>query len=272
MKIQHNVEYAKMMNVIKIELYETGFADLDREWRMQDVCSPHSRLYYVLSGKGYLRVHDGEHQRERICELRPGYMYLIPNGFAYDYFCTDKLEKAYMHFNVLLQNGLELFSGCGRHYELPVTQACLEQIKQWMLGKEPENYFRLQGEVYRAVASFIEEAGVSGKLNRQYSGLVTRVFSLAPGLKQSVSVREIAKMLNASESTLTKHFRQETGMPLGRYREQLIMNRARQLLAEGRLSVGEIAEELGFADQFYFSKCFKRHQGLTPSAYRRYYK
>lgn len=272
MRVQRNIGFSKAMNTIKISLYETGFADLDSEWKQQDVCSPYSRLYYVFSGKGYLRIHDMKQGKERIHELSPGNVYLIPNGFAYDYFCQDRLEKAYIHFNVLMENGLDLFSGCQEYYEMPMKQEDLDQVKQWMLGNEPKDFFSLQGEVYRAVASFINKAGLEPKLNRQYSYLVSKVFAVAPGLKQSVSVHEIAKMLNVSESTLTKHFKRETGMSIGDYREHLIMNKARQLLADGKLSIREIAEELGFADQFYFCKYFKHHQELTPSSYRRYYK
>ena len=270
MKVQHNEDFSRVMNNIRIELYETGFADLDSEWRQQDVCSPFSRLYYVISGKGYLRTRSGS--REEVCELLPGHVYLIPNGFSYDYFCEERLEKVYIHINVLLQNGLELFSGCQNYYALSMSKTALEQVKQWMMGNSPEDFFCLQAEVYRAVASFICKAGVGWKMNKQYSGLVSKVFALSPGLKQSISVYEIAQMLNTSESTLAKCFKKETGMSIGRYRKQLVMNRARQLLAEGRLSVGEIAEELGFADQFYFCKYFKHHQELTPSRYRQYYK
>jgi AraC-like DNA-binding protein len=122
------------------------------------------------------------------------------------------------------------------------------------------------------VAAFIKEAGVAEKVNRQYSDMVTKLFVILPGMKISVSVQEIAKMMSASESTLAKHFKKETGMSIGRYRERLIMDRARQLLAMGKLSLGEIAEELGFCDQFYFCKYFKHRQGMTPSAYRVYYR
>ena len=236
------------------------------------MCSPFSRLYYVISGKGYLRIHGGREEQEELHELVPGHVYLIPNGCSYDYFCDDRLEKVYIHINVLLQNGLELFSGCKKYYELPVEEAHLKKMKQWMMGRNPEDFFRLQGEVYHAVAAFINEAGVAEKVNRQYSEMVTRLFAILPGMKISVSIQEIAAMLNASESTLAKHFKRETGMSIGRYREQLIMNRARQLLAMGELSVGEISEELGFGDQFYFCKYFKQRQGMTPSAYKVNYK
>ena len=272
MKVQHNEDLSRVMNNIRIELYETGFADLDSEWRQQDVCSPFSRLYYVISGKGFLRIHSEKEAEEELHELKPGYVYLIPNGCSYDYFCDDKLEKVYMHINVLLQNRLELFSGCKTYYKLPIEAEDLEKMKQWMLGRSPEDFFRLQGEVYHAVAAFIKEAGVEEKINKQYSDMVTRLFAILPGMKISVSVREIAVLLNSSESTLSKHFKKETGMSIGRYREQLIMDRARQLLAMGVLSVGEIAEQLGFGDQFYFSKYFKQRQGMTPSAYKVNYK
>ena len=272
MKVQHNEDLSRVMNNIRIELYETGFADLDSEWRQQDVCSPFSRLYYVISGKGFLRIHSEKEAAEELHELKPGYVYLIPNGCSYDYFCDDKLEKVYMHINVLLQNRLELFSGCKTYYKLPIEAEDLEKMKQWMLGRSPEDFFGLQGEVYHAVAAFIKEAGVEEKINKQYSDMVTRLFAILPGMKISVSIQEIAALLNSSESTLSKHFKKETGMSIGHYRELLIMDRARQLLAMGELSVGEIAEQLGFGDQFYFSKYFKQRQGMTPSAYKVNYK
>ena len=92
MNVQHNEDLSRVMNNIRIELYETGFADLDSEWRQQDVCSPFSRLYYVISGKGYLRIHGGD-GREELHELTPGYLYLIPNGFPMIIFVRTGWKK-----------------------------------------------------------------------------------------------------------------------------------------------------------------------------------
>ena len=145
MIVQHNEDLSRVMNNIRIELYETGFADLDSEWRQQDVCSPFSRLYYVISGKGFLRIHSEKEAVEELHELKPGYVYLIPNGCSYDYFCDDKLEKVYMHINVLLQNRLELFSGCKTYYKLPIEAEHLKKLKQWMQGRSPEDFFSTAG-------------------------------------------------------------------------------------------------------------------------------
>lgn len=271
MNVQNNEHFYKIANTVKIEVMEAGLADLDREWRSEDMCSPYSRLYYVISGAGYLRLRSGEGKEREVYKMRPGYLYLIPNGLSYDYFCEDRLEKVYFHINVLLQNGLELFNGCRNYYELQIGDDTIERMKRWITSNRPEDYFHMQGEIYHAVASFINVAGLGVKVNRNYSEMVARLFALLPNQKISTSVREMAKMLNVSESTLAKHFKREIGMSIGDYREQLVMGRARQLLALGKLSVGEIAEELGYCDQFYFSRYFKEHQGMTPSAYKQRY-
>ncbi|MBO5069778.1 MAG: helix-turn-helix transcriptional regulator [Roseburia sp.] len=272
MNVKYNESFNRIANTVKIEVMEAGLADLGREWRSEDMCSPYSRLYYVISGAGYLRLRGGDGKETEVYTMRPGYLYLIPNGLSYDYFCEDRLEKVYFHINVSLQNGLELFYGCRNYYEMQIGNETLDRMKQWITSSRPEDYFHMQGEIYHAVASFIKVAGLEAKVNRNYSEMVARLFALLPKLKISVSVRDMAKMLNVSESTLAKHFKKETGMSIGDYREQLVMGRARQLLALGKLSVGEIAEELGYCDQFYFSRYFKEHQGMTPSAYKQRYK
>ena len=266
MSVRYNGFFGRIANTVRIEVMEAGLADLGKDWRSEDVCSPYSRLYYVISGMGYLRTRDGE-----IHVLYPGRLYLIPNGLSYDYFCEDRLEKAYFHINVLLQDRLELFYGCKDYYELPIGAAAVERMKGWIVSDRTEDFFHMQGEIYHAVAVFMKMAGVEKKVERNYSEMVTRLFGLLPEVKVSVPMREMARSLNVSESTLAKRFRKETGMSIGDYRQQLAMSRARQLLALGKLSVREIAEELGYCDQFYFCRYFKERQGMTPSAYRQRY-
>ncbi|MES2309697.1 MAG: AraC family transcriptional regulator [Verrucomicrobiota bacterium] len=49
------------------------------------------------------------------------------------------------------------------------------------------------------------------------------------------------------------------------------MREAAKKLAEGRDPVNQIARSLGFEDEFYFSRCFKREQGISPREYRQIY-
>lgn len=267
MDIQRNSLFPDLWDKVKIELLEAGMARLGTEWRARDVCSPYSRLYYVISGNGTVRL-PGEEPKQ----LRPGRIYLIPNGLDYDYCCEEKLEKLYFHINVRMLDGFDLFRGCRKCCEIEAGAERIARAGELYRSRRPQDYFLLRGEIYLALSQFVEIAGVSEKMGRCYSPLLTQLFSLTRrSISQGVTVKWLAGNLHVSESTLAKQFKKETGMTLGNYMEQRIMGKARQLLVSSDASLGEISEELGFCDQFYFSRYFKARQGATPSVYRKWY-
>lgn len=88
-------------------------------------------------------------------------------------------------------------------------------------------------------------------------------------LTLQLSGEQIAQALFTSPSHLYKRFKAETGISLGAYQDKLIFYRATLLLAERQLSLKEISQQLGFCDQYYFSRRFKAQIGMTPSSYRK---
>ncbi|CAI6081560.1 AraC family transcriptional regulator [Cohnella sp. JJ-181] len=62
-------------------------------------------------------------------------------------------------------------------------------------------------------------------------------------------------------------FRQATGVTVSAYLLRLRMERAKHLLAQRRLSVEEVGARVGIADLYYFSKLFKKTEGMSPSRY-----
>ena len=58
-------------------------------------------------------------------------------------------------------------------------------------------------------------------------------------------------------------------MSMGQYHNNLRIKKACMLLQSTLLSVGEIANRLGFSDVLYFSKKFHVYSGLSPSDYRK---
>lgn len=82
------------------------------------------------------------------------------------------------------------------------------------------------------------------------------------------SLEELAKQLYVSRSALCAMFKQETGTSIGaftRARRSLI---AEELLANGNLSVSQIAAQLGFSRQASFSQAFKKSHGVSPTEWR----
>ena len=71
-----------------------------------------------------------------------------------------------------------------------------------------------------------------------------------------------------SDNTFTKRFRKEYGIPLGRYMDEMLHQQICHLLASTDLSIGQIADALGFCDQFYLTRFFTARQGISPRQYR----
>jgi len=87
--------------------------------------------------------------------------------------------------------------------------------------------------------------------------------------KQEHSVKFYADALFITPKYLSQITKEVTGNTAGYLIDEMIMIEAKILLNDASPSVAQIADELYFADQFVFSKFFKRITGLTPSEYRR---
>lgn len=81
---------------------------------------------------------------------------------------------------------------------------------------------------------------------------------------------EIATANRVSVKVLRSSFMKRFGKTFYQYQMDSKLNRARYLLSgEPAVKLRTIASELGFCDEFNFSKAFKRTYGISPSEYRR---
>ena len=86
---------------------------------------------------------------------------------------------------------------------------------------------------------------------------------------EDVKLNLIAERLNYSASYLTRIFQQAYDVSPSRYLITLRINRARQLLAENSAyPIRAIGEMVGYPEQGYFSRIFKKYAEMTPQQYR----
>jgi len=90
-------------------------------------------------------------------------------------------------------------------------------------------------------------------------------------LREPLKIATLAALVHLSRSHYTTLFRRVTGYAPQSYLNHLRMQRAVQLLNATQLSIKQISDQLGFSDQFYFSRAFKRMHNHSPSEHRRRY-
>lgn len=67
---------------------------------------------------------------------------------------------------------------------------------------------------------------------------------------------------------MTRLFRLNIGFSAHNYLMLRRLSLAKQFLEETDLPVSEIADDCGFEDPNYFARCFRKHAGCAPSAFR----
>lgn len=99
--------------------------------------------------------------------------------------------------------------------------------------------------------------------------LVKRFFHLLEeNHRKNLSLNEYAQMIGVTANHLTQTIKQLTGKTSSQIIKDKQLLEIKRLLVHTNLSVSEIAGQLNFDDQSYFTKFFKRETGVTPLQYR----
>lgn len=136
------------------------------------------------------------------------------------------------------------------------------------LADKASTPLRLHGAVLNLLASCAELVDVKDERSLQ-KRLAPAFDYLQENYNKSVSVEVLARLCHLSESQLRRLFRRQTGKSPIAYKNELLLNSAKRLLKYGDLSIGEIADSLGFYDIYAFSHFFSASVGISPSEYRR---
>ena len=88
-------------------------------------------------------------------------------------------------------------------------------------------------------------------------------------LTEDISVSALAEVARLSPFHFSRAFKESMGVPPHRFFMSRRTEKAKNLLADPELSVTRIGQELGFSETSAFTTTFRRHAGITPTAYRR---
>ena len=83
-------------------------------------------------------------------------------------------------------------------------------------------------------------------------------------------VQELADALGISRSVLSKNLSQETGLPTAQFIRNYRLDISRKMMADktSNRNITEIAYRVGFNDPKYFTRCFTKQFGISPTAYK----
>ncbi|WP_462158425.1 GlxA family transcriptional regulator [Pseudoalteromonas sp. GB56] len=110
---------------------------------------------------------------------------------------------------------------------------------------------------------------LEGMNERHPDELIAQIqFWMKNNLSDESSIADIALQFDVAQRTLTRRFKEATGLSPNQYRRKLKVQGAQDLLANSNLSINDVAFELGFNHQSQLNKLFDQQLGQSPSEYR----
>ena len=87
--------------------------------------------------------------------------------------------------------------------------------------------------------------------------------------EQDLAVAYLAKHFGFSERNLKRRFSMATGRSINNYQQQVRLDKAKKALISTDQSIKSIAYQVGYANDSFFTRLFKKHTGKTPHQWRR---
>jgi AraC-like DNA-binding protein len=241
---------------------ECGRVECEPDWSWQPTLRDHD-AWLVVRGRGHAVLPDGE------TDLRAGSLVLLRPGDTGRFRQDPRAVLTVLYCHFTLDQGL----APPRYRELlhvaPVADLMTRLVR---LNRDPHPLRRLDAaavllmllaEIYR------QDAQALGEETEMIDPRVQEVLEFVhanPGRRPSLD--EAASIAGLAPPTLSRLFTRQLGVSFRQYVLQARLERARQLLGETTMTVGQIARALGYPDVFLFSRQVSRHFGAPPSALR----
>ncbi len=88
-------------------------------------------------------------------------------------------------------------------------------------------------------------------------------------LADQIRIKHLASLVALSPFYFVRTFKRHVGVPPHQYLTTVRIERARELLGTSDLSATQICARVGFTTLSHFTNTFRKHTGMTPTAYRR---
>ena len=230
----------------------------------------HYLIHLVLSGKGTFKV-NGEQWN-----LQAGDLFLIKPSqlIVYTADAEDPWEYCWVGFNGACANKLTTqlpFTDLAPIHHAKNGSALKEAILNIYKarGLEPQDEAAMVGYLYLFIAELMKETRDSEphatSSASQY--VLNAIKYIQFHYSHDISINDVAKSVGVSRSHLYRVFMSNVGKSPIDYLTEYRVNEACNLLRNSTLSIAEVAVSVGFFDQFYFSRVFKKAVGMPPSKY-----
>ena len=195
-------------------------------------------------------------------EFGPGDVFYIPMGLKYQSYWYGDPEISFRSYGFLSFPDAEQKHFCLQ--KVPCSEDLTEAFRTLPVGLPVD--CEILSRFYSAVSQALPQmrSGSFDSAKRIYRDALGYLYT-----NPQCTVPEMAKACNVSQSMLYAVFKKVAGKSPNALRQEILVDRAVQMLITTDRQVQEISDSLGFSSPSYFRKILREQTGKTPSDIRR---
>ena len=203
--------------------------------------------------------------------LKKGAVVLFPPKYKYHYWGKPPSKYLCAHFTgshaekLLTDLGFSLEPYVLEGEFSPKIESLFDKMVEQFLTKAPF----LQYSLACLLSEILLTIATNKVRNDGYRTLKKSIKYIHENFTERIEVPELAKMEGLSNSRYIALFTEEMGKTPREYILDVRLGRACELLVSTDIPVGHVGTLSGYRDQYFFSKIFKKHLGMSPCDYRK---
>ena len=207
-------------------------------------------------------AYDGEQAFELVAKYLPDVVFSdIKMPFRDGLELLKDIKEHFPAIKVVMVSGYDDFAFVRNALQQDAFDYLLKPVRQDDLEKTLQKLeSRLRAE--RGDSPYGEDTTSAAAIVKQVLDYLHRNYA------EDIEFTKLADDYHISSAYLSKIFKEQVGMTVSRYRNEYRINVTKELLIKTDLPLKTIAEKVGFTDQFYFSKMFKKVTGESPAQFR----
>ena len=184
----------------------------------------------------------------------------------YTYTYTDSVKVYWIHFSgekaVSFMDDLDLRESFIRKADTDLSGYFDNIIGEIILKKRHYNK-AMQGHLMVLMTAIVRKKTVN-------QSRLDEVLSRMNNVKtKELDLDHYAKMCHLSKSQFIRAFKEYTGKTPIKYKNDVLIDKAKERLTHSDMSISELSSFLGFENIYYFSTAFKKATGMSPMEYRK---
>ncbi|WP_434752460.1 AraC family transcriptional regulator [Paenibacillus amylolyticus] len=251
-----------------------------KNFRIQGMTVSRPILCLILQGNGLLALDDIVH------EAQAGDLFMIKPGMIIDALAHSEITEFLMlsmeqvrvqrvrgQWKMTASSSLPFDWQAGKMRIRNKQQAAERMAKLYVSyrGEQSDHFVSIHSQLHELL-QFLSEHRLEENFEKVDPALERSISYMRRFMSEGISMDELAKIAGLTPSSYSRSFKKAKGMSPTDYLNRLRIEEAKKQLSEENCVLKEVAESVGYGNEYYFSRKFKQMLGIAPSIYMKKYR